>query len=137
MWPNLAGHLYVVPGTAMAMSDCLKVTVHGRQAHGSRPEVAIDPIVLGAYMITRLQTVVSREIPARQAAVVTAGTFHGGVKENIIPASAEFTLNIRTFDDNVRAQVLDAVERIERFTDELGDVRAHKDEPWKPAFAQA
>lgn len=114
VWPSLAGHLYVVPGTAMAMSDCLKVTVHGQQAHGSRPEAAIDPIVLGAYMITRLQTVVSREIPGRQTAVVTAGTFHGGVKENIIPASAEFTLNIRTFDEGIRSQVLDAVARIIR-----------------------
>ncbi len=63
-------------------------------------------------MITRLQTVVSREISGRDAAVVTVGTFHGGLKENIIPESAEFTLNIRTFDEDVRATVLDRVRRI-------------------------
>ncbi len=63
-------------------------------------------------MITRLQTVVSREISGRDAAVVTVGTFHGGLKENIIPETAEFTLNIRTFDEDVRDTVLDRVRRI-------------------------
>ncbi|MEO8839572.1 MAG: peptidase dimerization domain-containing protein, partial [Herbaspirillum sp.] len=111
-WPGLAGHLYVKSGTAMAMSDCVKITIRGKQAHGAQPEDSIDPIVLGAYMITRLQTVVSREISGNDMAVVTVGTFHGGLKENIIPASAEFTLNIRTFDEEVREHVLEAVRRI-------------------------
>lgn len=112
VWPGRAGDIYVSSGTAMAMSDSLRVTIRGRQAHGSQPENAIDPIVLGAFMITRLQTVVSREISGRDAAVVTVGTFHGGLKENIIPETAEFTLNIRTFDEDVRATVLDRVRRI-------------------------
>lgn len=112
VWPGKAGHVYVSKGTAMAMSDCIKVTVQGKQAHGSQPESAIDPIVLGAYMITRLQSVVSREISGRDMAVVTVGTFHGGLKENIIPDSAEFKLNIRTFNEDVRAVVLDRIQRI-------------------------
>lgn len=112
VWPGQAGHIYAAKGTAMAMSDCLQVTVKGKQAHGSQPENAIDPIVLGAYMITRLQSVVSREISGRDMAVVTVGTFHGGLKENIIPDSATFTLNIRTFDEDVRAVVLSRIERI-------------------------
>ena len=112
VWPGAAGHLYVSSGTAMAMSDCLRVTVKGKQAHGSQPENAIDPIVLGAYMITRLQSVVSREISGRDMSVVTVGTFHGGLKENIIPDSAEFKLNIRTFTEDVREVVLDRVRRI-------------------------
>ncbi|NKX53009.1 amidohydrolase [Arthrobacter mobilis] len=110
--PGLAGTASLSVGTAMAMADSLKVTVHGRQSHGSQPQDAIDPLVLGAHMVVRLQTIVSRELDPRQAAVVTVGTFHGGLKENIIPASAEFTLNIRTFDDDVRARVLAAVRRI-------------------------
>src|SRR5699024_357200 len=69
-------------------------------------------IVLGAYMITRLQSVVSREISGRDMAVVTVGTFHGGLKENIIPDSAVFELNIRTFNEHVREVVLDRVRRI-------------------------
>ena len=112
VWPGRAGHVYVSSGTAMAMSDCLKVTVRGKQAHGSQPENAIDPIVLGAYMITRLQSVVSREISGRDMAVVTVGTFHGGLKENIIPDSAEFKLNIRTFTEEVREVVLARIRRI-------------------------
>ncbi|GAA0034681.1 amidohydrolase [Brevibacterium metallidurans] len=112
VWPGQAGDVYVSSGTAMAMSDSLKVTVLGKQAHGSQPENAIDPIVLGAYMITRLQSIVSREISGRDTAVVTVGTFHGGLKENIIPDSAVLTLNIRTFDEDVRATVLERVRRI-------------------------
>ncbi|MCG2620898.1 amidohydrolase [Arthrobacter sp. I2-34] len=110
--PGLAGTVSLSVGSAMAMADSLKVTVHGRQSHGSQPQDAIDPVVLGAHMVVRLQTIVSRELDPRQAAVVTIGTFHGGLKENIIPASAEFTLNIRTFDDGVRSHVLAAVRRI-------------------------
>src|SRR5699024_109134 len=112
VWPGRAGHIYPSKGTAMAMSDCIKVTVRGKQARDSQPENAIDPSVLGAYMITRLQSVVSREISGRDMAVVTVGTFHGGLKENIIPDSAEFKLNMRTFSEDVREVVLDRVRRI-------------------------
>ncbi|WP_189348986.1 amidohydrolase [Zhihengliuella salsuginis] len=110
--PGLAGTVQYPRGSAMSYADSWKVTLHGRQSHGSQPQDAIDPIVLGAHIVTRLQTVVSREIDAREAAVVTVGTFHAGLKENIIPASAEFTLNIRTLDDAVRERVLAAVRRI-------------------------
>lgn len=109
---NEAGTINISVGNAMAMADSLKVTVFGRQSHGSQPQVAIDPIVLGAQMVLRLQTIVSREIHPLKAAVVTVGTFHAGLKENIIPATAEFTLNIRTLEPDVRAQVLAAVRRI-------------------------
>lgn len=114
IWAGVAGGIEVSVGTAMAMADSLRVTVRGKQAHGSQPEASIDPIVLGAAMITRLQTVVSREISAREMAVVTIATFHGGLKENIIPESAEFTVNVRTFDQGVRETVLAAIERIIR-----------------------
>ena len=112
VWPGVAGTVNLAVGTAMAMADSLRVTVHGRQAHGSQPENAIDPIVLGAYMVTRLQTVVSREIAGSDMAVLTVGTFHAGTKENIIPAKAVFELNIRTFETDVRERVLAAVRRI-------------------------
>jgi metal-dependent amidase/aminoacylase/carboxypeptidase family protein len=70
--------------------------------------------VLAAATVMRLQTVVSREISADDAAVVTVGTLHAGTKENIIPDDAELTLNIRSFDPEVRTRVLAAVERIIR-----------------------
>lgn len=94
------------------MADALKVTVYGRQAHGSQPQDAIDPIVLAAHTVVRLQSIVSRELSPQDPAVVTCGTFHAGLKENIIPDRAEFTLNIRALTDPVRERVLAAIHRV-------------------------
>ncbi|WP_125098236.1 amidohydrolase [Leucobacter chromiireducens] len=107
-----AGSIALATGPAMAMADALRITVHGRQSHGSQPQDSIDPIVLGAHMVARLQTIVSRELSPQAPAVVTCGTFHAGLKENIIPAEAEFTLNIRTLGTDVRDHVLGAITRI-------------------------
>jgi amidohydrolase len=110
--PGRAGTVSYASGDTMAMADSWKVTLHGKGSHGSQPQDSTDPIVLGAHIITRLQTIVSREIDPRRPAVVTVGTFHGGLKENIIPATAEFTLNVRTVDPAVRDHVLAALRRI-------------------------
>lgn len=119
--PAQAGTVKLAKGTAMAMADSFKVTVFGRQTHGSQPENGLDPIVLGAHIVTRLQTVVSREVPAQESAVVTVGTFHAGLKENIIPDRAEFTVNIRTLTQQRRSKVVGAVERIIRAEAQAAD----------------
>lgn len=110
--PGISATVRLTTGPVMSYADSWRVTLRGRQSHGSQPENSVDPIVLGAHIVTRLQTVVSREISALQSAVVTVGTFHAGLKENIIPATAEFTLNIRSLDDKVREPLLAAVRRI-------------------------
>lgn len=110
--PLPAGTVLLGEGNAMSLANSLRVTVHGKQAHGSQPEASVDPIVAMAAMILRLQTVVSREVAPQAAAVVTVGTVRAGLKENIIPASAEFTLNIRTPNEDVQKAVLEAVHRI-------------------------
>lgn len=110
--PAEAGTVGYTVGDAMAMSDSWHVTVHGQGGHGSQPQDSIDPIVLGAFMITRIQSVVSREVDPRDAAVVTVGMFRGGLKENVIPASAEFTINVRSFDPQTRDTVLASLRRI-------------------------
>ncbi|MEU6643372.1 amidohydrolase [Saccharomonospora sp. NPDC046836] len=107
-----SGHLYARPGVFMAAADSLRVTVFGRGGHGSMPQATVDPIVIAAAIVLRLQTIVSREIAATDVAVVTVGAIRGGSKENVIPAEAELKLNIRTFDADVRRRVLAAVERI-------------------------
>ncbi|KIH99521.1 amidohydrolase [Streptomonospora alba] len=112
VWPGRAGTVEISSGAAMSMADSWKVTVHGRGGHGSRPEVTIDPVVLAAHMVVRIQSVVSREVPAQQAAVVTVGSFHAGVKENIIPDRAEFTINVRNLDADVRDRLLAALRRV-------------------------
>jgi amidohydrolase len=114
VWPGRAGQVELTRGPARAMADGWKVTVHGRGGHGSRPEDTIDPVVLAAHMVVRIQSIVSREIPAQQAAVITIASFHAGLKENIIPAVAEFTVNVRNLDADVREQVLAALRRVIR-----------------------
>ncbi len=112
VWPGLAGTVQLSSGPAMAVADAWRVTVRGRGGHGSRPEDTIDPIVLTAYMIVRIQGIVARETAAQSAAVITVGTIRAGLKENIIPATAEFTLNVRTLDEQVRSRVLTALRRV-------------------------
>lgn len=109
---DLAGTVNLSTGPALAMADSLEVVVHGSGGHGSRPEATIDPVVLAAHMVVRLQTLVSREIAAQDAAVLTIATFHAGMKENIIPAQAIFTVNVRSLDEQVRAHVLAGIRRI-------------------------
>ena len=110
--PGAAGEVYSRPGPVMAGSEHVVVTVHGRGGHGSQPEKTIDPIVLAASMVVRLQTIVSREVSPSDRAVVTVGTFHAGTKQNIIPDSARFEINVRSFEEPVRRRVLAAIERI-------------------------
>jgi metal-dependent amidase/aminoacylase/carboxypeptidase family protein len=76
------------------------------------PQASIDPVVMAAATVLRLQTIVSREIAATEAAVVTVGSLQAGTKENVIPDEAIIKLNVRTFDEGVRKRVLAAIERI-------------------------
>lgn len=84
----------------------------GRGAHGSMPQTSIDPVIMAASTVLRLQTIVSREIGPLDSAVVTVGALQAGTKENIIPDDATLKLNIRTYDEDVREHVLSAVTRI-------------------------
>src|SRR3546814_4115941 len=98
----------------MAASDGLSVVLHGRGGHGSRPHSTVDPIVMAAATVMRLQTIVSREIDPRDVAVVTVGAIHAGLKNNIIPAEARLELSLRYPDADARARLLEKVERIVR-----------------------
>jgi hippurate hydrolase len=99
-------------GPVMAGSDALNVTVHGRGGHSSRPEAAVNPLLMAANIVTRLPDLVAREVPSGEAAVVTVGRFHSGAKENIIPSTAELGINIRSFTPETRDRLRAAVERI-------------------------
>lgn len=76
------------------------------------PQASIDPVVMAAATVMRLQTIVSRELAAAEAAVVTIGSLQAGTKENVIPDEAVIKLNVRSFDEAVRRRVLAAIERI-------------------------
>jgi amidohydrolase len=93
-------------------ADSFEIRMFGRGAHGSMPEASIDPVVMSAATVLRLQTIVSREVAAAHSAVVTVGALQAGTKENVIPDQAVIKLNVRTFDEGVRNHVLDAIKRI-------------------------
>ena len=114
VWPVPAGTARYRGGIAMAAADSLRVHLYGRGGHGSRPEATIDPVVMAAATVLRLQTVVSREVSAGEQAVLTVGSMRAGAKSNIIPAEAELRLNVRSFDQDVRSRVLAAIDRIVR-----------------------
>jgi hippurate hydrolase len=99
-------------GVVTSAGDSLQIRMFGRGAHGSMPQASIDPVVMAAATVLRLQTIVSREIAATEAAVVTVGSLQAGAKENVIPDVAIIKLNVRTFDEGVRKRVLAAIERI-------------------------
>jgi amidohydrolase len=116
----LGQHVMVGPAGAVAgrtgaitsAADSLQIRLFGRGAHGSMPQASIDPVVMAAATVMRLQTIVSREVAAAEAAVVTVGSLQAGTKENVIPDEAIIKLNVRTFDVGVRKRVLAAIERI-------------------------
>jgi amidohydrolase len=99
-------------GVVTSAGDSFEIRLFGRGAHGSMPQSSIDPVVMAASTVLRLQTVVSREVAPADAAVVTVGALQAGTKENVIPDEAVIKLNVRTFDEGVRKRVLDAIERI-------------------------
>jgi len=99
-------------GAITSAADSLQIRLFGRGAHGSMPQASIDPVVMAASTVLRLQTIVSREVAAAEAAVLTVGVLQAGTKENVIPDEAIIKLNVRTFEAGVRKRVLAAVERI-------------------------
>lgn len=110
--PMPAGTIGYKPGVAMSAADSWEVKIFGRGAHGSKPQNSIDPVVMAAATVMRLQTVVSREVAMADSAVVTVGTLQSGLNENVIPDEALLRLNIRTFKESVRTRVLASVKRI-------------------------
>jgi hippurate hydrolase len=110
--PASAGTIGTREGVITSAADSFDIRMFGRGAHGSMPQSSIDPVVMAAATVLRLQTIVSREVAPAQSAVVTVGALQAGAKENVIPDEAVIKLNVRTFDEGVRAHVLDAIRRI-------------------------
>ncbi|KUI39793.1 amidohydrolase [Mycobacterium sp. GA-2829] len=110
--PIPAGMVGVHSGPFLAAADSMRITVHGRGAHGSMPQSSVDPVVLAAMIVLRLQTVVSREVAPTEPVVLTVGSIQSGSKSNVIPDRAVLQLNIRTYSDRTRTTVLDAIRRI-------------------------
>ncbi len=99
-------------GPCMAAAEELRITLTGKGGHGAAPHQTIDPIYAGAQIVTALQSIVARNVPPLETAVVTIGTFQGGTAMNIIPPKVEMTGTIRTFRKDVRAMVIQRLKDI-------------------------
>ena len=106
-----AGTISYCPGYAMANVDMAQLKFTGRGGHGAYPHTTIDPIAMSAQFITDLQNIVSREIAPVDPAVITVGSIHGGTKGNIIPSEVNMELTIRSYTDEVRNHLIDAIQR--------------------------
>ncbi|WP_338866195.1 amidohydrolase [Myxococcus stipitatus] len=100
-------------GASMMASANVRVRIFGKGGHGSEPHLAVDPVVIAAYLVTRLQTIVSREVDlAAGGAVISVGSLHAGSRSNIIPDEAVLEMTVRTPTDALQKQVLDAISRM-------------------------
>jgi len=110
--PLPAGIIGHGSGPLMAASDSADVILYGKGGHGSRPESTVDPVLLAATIVTRLQGIVAREVPPAETSVVTVGRLQAGTKNNIIPEKAELGLTMRTYSPRIRELIIAAIERI-------------------------
>ena len=111
-WPIPVGTISNGTDVRTAGSDQLDVTFYGVGGHGSTPEVTKDPVVMASNAVMQYQTIISRNIAAQDAAVLTVGAFHAGVDNNVIPSSAVVKLNLRWFNEKTRNVLLDGIKRI-------------------------
>ncbi|GHF15530.1 peptidase [Kordiimonas sediminis] len=107
-----AGVVNVVPSSPYAGVDTVDIIVHGIGAHGASPHTGKDPVLIGSQIVVALQTLVSRELAPREPGVVTVGSFHAGLKHNIISDKAVLQLTVRNTSLETRKLLLDGIKRI-------------------------
>jgi len=110
--PQDPGAVLYRPGPFLAAAESWDVTFHGRGGHGSRPQETIDPVVMAASAVLRLQTLVAREIAPADKGVVTVSRLRAGQAENVIPQTATITLNFRAYDPGVLRKLTEGARRI-------------------------
>ncbi|MFO0896722.1 MAG: amidohydrolase [Pirellulales bacterium] len=106
-----SGQIGYRPGYALANVDSVDITVRGRGGHGAYPHTTIDPVVQAAHLILDLQTIVSREVKPTEPSVITVGSIHAGTKHNVIADQCKLQLTVRSYSDDVRAQLKAAIVR--------------------------
>jgi amidohydrolase len=111
-----AGNIALRPGPILAAADYFTIEVKGRGGHGALPHQTIDPIPVAAHIVLGMENLIAREVPAREAAVLTVGQFSAGSTHNIIPAAATIRGTLRTLNPDLRKQLK---ERVPRFVGSL------------------
>ena len=110
--PFPAGQVGIRSGPVLSAAQSMQITVYGRGGHGSMPQATVDPVVLAAMIVIRLQTVVSREVAPADPAVLTIGSITSGTTSNVISDRAVLQLNVRTYSEHTRTTILEAIRRI-------------------------
>lgn len=112
-------------GGAMASATSFEIKVSGKQSHGGTPWLSVDPIITAAQIVNNAQTIVSRNLPlVKEAAVVSFGSIHGGVRHNIIPDEVIMTGTIRALDAEMQEKIFERLEIIVQNTAESNGARA-------------
>ena len=114
-----AGTVGIRSGAFLTTAASIRVHIFGKGSHGSMPELSVDPVVVASSIVLKLQTIVSRELAAKDYAIVTVGALNAGSKSNIIPDDAELLINTRTYSEDTQKFVYNAIERIVRGECEL------------------
>lgn len=96
-------------GPFMSASDTVLITIHGRGGHAARPHLAVDPILVASSLVMSLQSIVSRNIDPTQTSIVTVGALNSGSAPNVIPESATLKISVRSFSEEVRAQLRERI----------------------------
>jgi amidohydrolase len=107
-----AGQVSVRRGHLLTAADSFEVRITGQGGHASAPDACIDPIVMGAAVVSRLQTIVSREVNPHDLAIVSCGSINAGFNANIIPEECVIHVNIRTYNPRTRQRVIESIKRI-------------------------
>jgi len=110
------GSLEVPLGITASSSDSIDIAVHGVGTHGAYPHLGVDPIVVASAIVMNLQTLPSRSINPLEGAIVTVGSFHGGIKHNIISDRVDLQLTVRSDNPETRTALLDGIDRVARGT---------------------
>ena len=113
LWASLeVGKVGLVEGAAMAAPDTFWLTVRGKGCHAAMPQQTVDPIAIGAQVVTNLHQVISRGVDPLDSAVLSVTQFHAGTTHNVIPEVAELNGTVRTFDPELRTSLPQVMERV-------------------------
>lgn len=112
------GHFSIRSGPLMAAADVITITVHGKGGHAAWPHGCIDPVMIGAHIVTAIQSIVARTIDPLDSAVISITTFHAGEADNVIAERAHLSGTVRTLNPATRAaietRIRDVVESVAR-----------------------
>lgn len=112
VFPFRAGNVLTKSGSTMSAADSYKITIHGKGGHGSEPHKCVDPVVIASHIVVHLQTLVSREMPPDETAVLTVSSVKAGDTVNVISDIAVMQVNIRSVTPTGRQTLLEGLKRV-------------------------